>query len=200
MSTREQIINKITSMPKGSVFTLSDLSEVADYKAINLTVARLEKEGLVRRILRGVYDYPKLNETSGEPIDTNPDDVAKAIARNFVWNIIPSGERCLYILKLTDKQVTDYSYLSDGPSKEYEYDGIKITYKQIAKREISKIAYKTAIIVHALKTLGKEADFSKPIQHLASTLNKQEKEFLLQDAKYVTDWVYEIIKEICNTK
>lgn len=52
------IRNKINKLPFGNVFVISDFTDISEYKNVKKCLQRLEKEGLVRRIIRGVYDKP----------------------------------------------------------------------------------------------------------------------------------------------
>ena len=58
----DPISMRIESMPTGEVFIISDFSDLADDAAIRKVLSRLEEDGKIRRIMRGVYDCPEYNE------------------------------------------------------------------------------------------------------------------------------------------
>ena len=76
------IRNRIINMPNGSVFVVSDFTDIADYENAKKCLLRLEKEGLIRRIIRGVYDKPYFSTLLNEYAAANIEGVANAIARN----------------------------------------------------------------------------------------------------------------------
>lgn len=58
----------ITKFKPGSVFSASDFSDISDSAKIGVTLSRLEKEGLIKKILHGIYVYPEYNSFLGECI------------------------------------------------------------------------------------------------------------------------------------
>lgn len=57
---------------------------------------------------------------------------------------------------------------------------------------------KSALIVQALKTCGKDGVTPKMIAKLRSVTTDDERKALLSETQYVTSWIYETIKEICQ--
>ena len=90
-------------------------------------------------------------------------------------------------------------YLSDGPYKTYETNGIKFQFKHTdRKNELIGVSETTALIIQALRALGKESIDSQTISFLSSRLDTKEKRQILQESRYVTAWIYEAIKGICG--
>jgi len=54
------------------------------------------------------------------------------------------------------------------------------------------------LLVQAIKTISKENFDEKAVKKIAKTLSNDEKSAVLIEAKYITAWVYSIIKKICN--
>jgi len=57
---------------------------------------------------------------------------------------------------------------------------------------------KSALIVQALKTCGKDGVTSTMIEKLRSVTTDDERKALLAETQYATSWIYETIKEICR--
>jgi predicted transcriptional regulator of viral defense system len=194
----EQIKNRIILSQKGSVFITSDFFDIADTDVVNKCLSRLEKANIIRRVTRGVYEFPEYSEFLNEYIATSPDKVAHALARNFGWTIAPSGNTALNLLGLSTQVPAVWSYVSDGTYKTYEYDRIVIKFKHTTNKDISGITYKTALVIQAIKSLGKDNIDNKKILKLSKDLTKEEKSKMLIEAKHSTAWIYKIIKKICN--
>ena len=65
---------------RGGVFTPRDFLDVATRAAVDQALSRLAKGGKLRRLARGLYDFPKVHPKLG-PLSPAPDDVAQALAR-----------------------------------------------------------------------------------------------------------------------
>lgn len=193
-----QIEERIRNSPKGTIFLTSDFTDLASSDAANRALLRLEEAGLIRRILFGVYEYPDYNEFLDEYVEPSPDMVARALARKFGWTIVPSGDTALNMLGLSTQVPAVWLYVSDGTYKEYTYGNTVIRFKRTTNKEISKISYKTALIIQAVKALGKENITDEIKNKIASTMIGEEKATMFAEAKYATSWIYDIIKDICG--
>ena len=191
--------DRINESEIGTVFVAMDFVDISDKTNINAYLARLVDEGLVRRILRGVYDKPEFNEFLGEFVAPAPDKVANALARNFGWTIVPCGDTALNLLGLSTQVPATWVYVSDGTYKEYTYDNTTIQFKRTTNKEVSKLSYKTALVIQALKALGKDKIDDAVISRLRKLLTEEEKKAMLDEAKAATSWIYEYIKLICRS-
>ena len=193
-----QIEDRIRNSPKGTIFVTSDFTDLASSDAANKALLRLEKAGLIRRIIFGVYEYPEYNEFLGEYVEPSPDMVAHTLARKFGWTIVPCGDTALNMLGISTQVPAVWLYVSDGTYKEYTYGNTVIRFKRTTNKEISKISYKTALVIQALKALGKENITDEIINQIASVTTDKEKTAMFAEAKYATSWIYDVIKEICG--
>ena len=194
----EQIRDRIINSPEGSVFVNSDFADIADNNTIKQSINRLVQEGILRRVIRGVFDKPKYSKLLAEYVTADPDAVAKALARCYHWTIAPCGDTALNMLGLSTQITAVWSYISDGPYKTYEWDKTKIEFKHRTNREIAGLSPMTILVIQALKTMGKEHVDEKTIRVLSRRLNEDEKNALIAEGAEATDWVYMVIKEICK--
>ena len=189
----------ITNAETGTVFVAVDFVNITDKKTVSMGLTRLEADGLIRRVLRGVYDKPEYNDFLGEYVAPSPNKVANALARNFGWTIVPCGDTALNLLGLSTQVPAEWVYVSDGTYKKYTYDNTTIEFKRTTNKEVSKLSYKTALTVQALKALGKEKIDDIVINRLTKLLTADEKKTMLEEAKAATSWIYEYIKLICRS-
>ena len=194
----EQIRERIINAPDGSVFVNSDFADIADNNTIKQSISRLVREGILRRVIRGVFDKPKYSKFLEEYVAADPDAVAKALARCYHWTIAPCGDTALNMLGLSTQVTAVWSYISDGPYKTYEWDKTKIEFKHRTNKEVTGLSSMTILVIQALKTLGKEHVDEKTIRVLSRRLNEKEKAALLAEGAEATDWIYAVIKEICK--
>ena len=193
------IRDRINRSDIGTVYVAVDFVDISDKTSVNAYLARLVDEGLIRRVLRGVYDKPEYNDFLEEYVAPSPDKVANALARNFGWSIVPCGDTALNLLGLSTQVPAAWVYVSDGTYKEYAYDNTTIQFKKTTNKEVSKLSYKTALTVQALKALGKDKIDDTVISRLSKILTAEEKKTMLEEAKAATSWIYEYIKQICRS-
>lgn len=193
-----QIRGNIERAEAGSVFVSTDFTDITDKKTVNMGLIRLADEGLIKKILFGVYYKPEFSELLGETVAPSPNKVAHALARNFGWTIVPCGDTALNLLGLSTQVPSQWVYVSDGAYKEYTFDNTTIKFKRTTNKEISKLSYKTALTIQALKALGKDNVSEQIICRLKKALSEEEKEKMLAESKSATSWVLELIKVICK--
>ncbi len=199
-ATNWQLIkDRINKSEIGTVFVATDFVDISDKTSINTYLTRLDEEKSLQRIMRGVYYKPEYNDFLGEFVAPEPDAVAHALARNFGWTIVPCGDTALSLLGLSTQIPAAWVYVSDGTYKEYTYEQTTIKFKRTTNKEISKLSYKTALVVQALKALGKDNVDETVLTKLKNSLTDNEKKALLTEAKAATSWIYEYIKLICRS-
>ena len=193
----QEIRTRILALPEGEVITISDFTDLAPEDSIRQGLERLYRSGLIRRILRGIYEKPRYSTLLREYVEVDPDGLAKALARCYHWTIAPCGNTSLNLLGLSTQVTSVWSYVSDGPYKSYELNSTKLEFKHRSNKDISLLSYSTRVVVSALKALGKEHLTSEIIETLSKRLSKEEKRLCLKEAKGSTRCVYGAIKQIC---
>ena len=116
----QEIRERILSAEEGSVFSTSDFADIADTNTVRSALYRLIQDGILRRILNGVYEKPKYSKLLDEYVAADPEAVANALARSYHWTIAPCGNTALNLLGLSTQVTAVWSYISDGPYKTYE--------------------------------------------------------------------------------
>jgi len=191
-----QIQDRISNAAEGTVFVSSDFADIADTETVRRNMNRLTQKGMLRRILKGVYEKPKYSRLLNEYVAADPEAVAKALARSYHWTIAPCGNTALNLLGLSTQVAAAWSYISDGPYKAYEWNSTKIEFKHRTNKEITGLSYMTSLVIQALKTLGKANVTPEIIKALSNKLAQTDKETMLKEAAESTDWVYDIIRRI----
>jgi hypothetical protein len=195
-SVSNKVVSRIYGHGRGWTFTKKDFSDCGSSTAVEKVLPRLRKKGTIRQLLRGVYDYPRFSTLFKAPASAMPDQIAQAIARWHGWSIYPSGETALNLLGLSTQVPAKYVYFSNGPSKRYAWSGGELLFTKRAAKETGSLSSGTALVVQALKALGQGHIDKKTVNYLRGKLTAKEKAIALREARYVTGWVYEIIKKI----
>ena len=145
----------------------------------------------------GVYEKPKYSKILDEFIPTDPEKVAYALAKKYHWTISPCGDVALNKLGLSTQVPVVWSYVSDGPYREFTWDNIILSFKHKTNREISFMSRISIMVIEAIKTLGKDNIDEKTIAILRSRLSGEEKTVLLKDATDSASWIFDIVKKVC---
>ncbi|HSA33670.1 MAG TPA: DUF6088 family protein [bacterium] len=191
-----KILARIYGKGRGYVFTPKDFLDLANHATVRQSLARFVEAGTIRRLLRGVYDYPAFSDFLKAPARPDPDAIARTIARAHGWTLLPAGETALNLLGLSTQVPAQWHYFSDGPSKRYEWSGGTIIFTRRANREIAGLSPKTVLVVQALKSLGKDRVDIEVMERLRRKLDRKERSRAVEEARYVTAWVYEVIKRL----
>jgi len=193
----EQIRERIRKSDAGAIFIPSDFSDLTDYPNIKVSLSRLIESGLIKRVIRGVYEFPEYNDFIKDFVTPSPHRVALAIARNYGWTIVPDRDTALNQLGLSTQVPAEWTYVSDGPYKKYSLEKVAIRFKHTANKDISNLTYKSALLVQAIKAIGKENIDEATITRMSKLMSKDEKTTILSEGKYMTTWVFDVIKKIC---
>lgn len=198
-SIEEKILSKIYGYGRGYVFSSSDFIKDFSINNIEKALSALTQQNKIRRIARGLYDYPKYSEFLKQELSADIDQTARAIARKFNWQIEISGESALNLLGLSTQVPAKYIYLSNGPNRTYLIqDTMSLEFKKSALKNIGFKYKESSIIVQALKSLGKGNITDDVIIHIKDYLEPKIYEKILNDTKTTTTWIYETIKLICD--
>ena len=194
----QEIRARILAAEDGAVFVAPDFADIADTATIRQGLKRLYQSGIIRRIIRGIYEKPKYSKLLDEYVAADPDAVAKALARCYHWTIAPCGNTALNLLGLSTQVTAVWSYISDCPYKTYEWNSTKLEFKHRTNKEITGLSYMTSLVIQALKTLGRTNVTPEIIQTLSEKLSEAEKQACLKEATESTDWVYDTIRKMCG--
>ena len=197
-SYMEIISDKINSFDSHKVFFANDFLDIASNATVRQILKRLADEDKIKRVINGFYYNPSYSELIGEYETVSIHELALAIARKYNWNIAPYNSTALNLLGLSTQVPTHYKYISSGRYKEYIIGDTILEFKKVNPGEIANMSLKTATVIQAIKSLGRENISDEVIQKIRENLTEEEKKDLMAEAKSVPAWIYEVIREICE--
>lgn len=171
-----------------------------DQGNIHQALSTLAKSGRIRRVLRGIYDYPRYSELLQQPLSPDMGQVAQALARKFNWQIYPTGEASLNLLGLSTQVPATWVYLSNGPNKEYSVDKHTLVFKRTAPKELGFSLPESGLLIQALRALGKDRVNDTVIDTLGQRWDSTTKARILKDTRTVSSWIYTFVKKICQVQ
>lgn len=181
---------------RGGVFTPSDFLDVAGRSAIDQALSRLAKSGQLRRLARGLYDFPKLHPKLG-PLSPAPDDVAQALARETGSQVQIAGARAANALGLSAQVPAKSTYLTDGPSRRVVLGKRIVDLRHASPKHLIAPGSPAGTVVQALRHVGpvRAADV---VQVAARRLSANDKKTLASTAVQAPAWMRPTLVSIAN--
>lgn len=194
----ESIFYYIAGHGRGWAFSSSDLLGRCNRQQADHALSELTRQGRIRRVARGIYDYPAHSELLNQTLSPDMDQVARAYARKNNWRIEISGEAALNLLGLSTQVPGTYLYLSDGPSRRYDILGQTLEFKKSTLKNIGFKYRESSLLVQSIKALGKAHVDERTIAAMRDYITLGRRARILKDTRSATNWVYAIIQQVCE--
>lgn len=194
-SASDSILRRIRAKQRGWVFTPKDFIDIAPRNTIGITLYRLVKKGLIRKLGHGLYDFPAKHPKLGT-LAANPDAIANALATRSGNIVQPSGVQLANQLGLDTQVPAKPSYITSGNSMRKKIANYPITLSH------SKFLNKTALninvvrVINALYYLGKNNINDDIIMKCKKILSKKDKTQLKKNLTQLPDWMIQFILKI----
>lgn len=197
-SIENKILSRIFGRGRGWAFSKVDFIAEFPEGSVNQALSSLVKAAKIRRVMRGIYDYPRYSEFLKKNMPPDFDQVAQALARKFKWRVQPTGLAALNRLGLTTQVPGNWVYLSDGPDREYSLADDKLVFKNATTKNIGFITRESGLVVQALTALGKSRITKQTIADIREQIPPAKRAKILNETRSTTAWVYDAIKQICK--
>jgi hypothetical protein len=193
--TANKIIRRIYGHGRGWCFTPKDFVDLGNSEAIRINLHRLEKKGIIRRLARGIYDYPKKHQSIGV-LSPNAQKIANAISIRDAIRLQSSGAYAANLLGLSEQIPAIIVLLTDGPGRRLKIGHQEILLRRTTPRNLATAGKTSGLIIQALKHIGKKQIARYHIVHLQNTLDDSAKSQLKKDSIYAPQWMHPIIDNI----
>jgi Family of unknown function (DUF6088) len=200
LTVQDQIFDHIRSTGRGKVFISKDFLNLGSRDAIDQALSRLTKTGEIQRLGRGLYHFPQRNERLGISLSPDADEIADALARQTGSRIAPSGAVAANRLGLSTQVPAKPVYLTDGRTRQVRVGNFVFVIKHVPPKELPLGSRISTMVFQALRHLGRSAVDSEAIARLRHSISPQQKQELLRDARYTTDWIAEVVRLIAAEK
>src|SRR6266496_4805937 len=193
-ATDYRILATIHSRGRGSVFVPADFLDLGSREAVDLALHRLARKGTIRRLARGVYDFPKEHPVLGS-LSPSADDVARALAGRDRTRLQPAGAYAANILGLSEQVPAKAVFLTDGPSRTVKIGPTTIQLRRTTPKNMEAAGRLSGLLIQALRELGKEHITQERREHLKRTLPTDKRRELIKDLKLAPAWMHAIFRE-----
>jgi hypothetical protein len=186
-SVPDRIMQRARAAGRGGVFTPSDFLDMAARAAVDQALSRLARSGKLRRLARGLYDYPKLHPKLG-PLSPAPDDVARALARETGSQAQIAGAQAANALGLSTQVPAKSIYLTDGPSRRIVLGKRVVDLRHASPKHLIAPGSPAGTVVQALRHVG-PARAADVVQVAARRLSATDKRILASTAVQAPAWM-----------
>lgn len=173
-SVPDRIMKRARAGGRGGVFTPSDFLDVAARSTVDQALSRLAKNGKLRRLTRGLYDFPKVHPQLGL-LSPTPDDVAQALARETGSRVQIAGARAANALGLSTQVPAKNTYLTDGPSRRVVLGKRVVDLRHASPKHLIAPGSAAGTVVQALRHVGalRAADIAEIASRRLSATDKK---------------------------
>lgn len=191
------ILAAIEGRGRGSVFVPADFLDLGSREAVDVVLHRLARKGTVRRLARGVYDFPKEHPVLG-PLSPSAEAVARALAGRDHTRLQPTGAYAANALGLSEQVPAKAVFLTDGPSRTVEIGPMTIHLRRTTARNMAAAGRLSGLLIQALRALGKGHVTPERREHLKRTLPADQRRKLLEDLRLAPAWMHPIFRELAR--
>lgn len=200
MAIKDKILKRIKGYGRGEkVFSALDFLDIGSRGSIDVTLARLVDNGELRRVGRGLYDWPRQSKLLGREAPANTDSVIKAVQRRSNAKLLPENAAAANLYSLTTAVPVRPFYLTDGLSSRVNAGGLPLSFRP-ARSVVSRWAGSDAApIVQALYWL-RDGGFSidEAIPQLRKRATQKAKTALLKRLRDLPTWAQEPARQIAE--
>jgi hypothetical protein len=196
-SVENSVLSRIYGRGRGAVFTPMDFLDLGSRRAIDLALHRITKAGTIRRIARGLYDYPKTSVLVGI-LPPSTDAIAKALAGPEALRLQPAGGYAANLLGLSEQVPARVVFLTDARSRTVRVGRQTIILKQTTPRNMKLHNRVSGLVVQALRHLGRKHVGAEQIATLRQRLTEEQRREIEADAKWAPGWVAEILRAVAR--
>lgn len=196
-SIDSKILAAIRGRGRGSVFVPADFLDIGSREAVDTALHRLSRKGTIRRLARGVYDFPKEHPVLGA-LQPSAEAVARALAGRDRTRLQPAGAYAANVLGLSEQVPAKAVFLTDGPSRTVKIGPMTIQLRRTTAKNMAVAGRLSGLLIQALRELGKVHMTPERLEHLKRTLPAEKRRELLKDLRLAPAWMHPIFRELAE--
>jgi hypothetical protein len=193
----EKILRRFYGHGRGHVSTQKFFLDLGSRDGIDQAFSRLTKSGKLRRIARGLYEYPRTDPILGE-LSPDLDKVATAMAGREGSRLLPTGAYAANLLHLSKQVPMKVVYLTDGASKKATVRNQTIELRNASPKRMQLHDRISGLVFEAFREIGQDHLNDDHIKTLRKTLTKDQKRKVLHDLREAPAWMHSHIRELAR--
>lgn len=179
------------------MFSPRDFLDLGSRQAVDVALGRLVEKGTIRRLARGLYDYPRHHPRLGT-LAPSEEAVVRAIVGRDQVRVQPSGAFAANRLGLSEQVPMKVVFLTDGPPRKVLVQNREFILKRTTPRQMGAAGKTSGLIIQALRHLGRKQVDEAVIKQLRNTLSADERHHLATDARLAPAWIGNIMLDLAK--
>lgn len=200
MSVQNRVLNRIKRRGRGAVFTPKDFLDLGSRAAVDQSLSRMTRDGAIRRLGRGIYDFPKRHPRLG-PLTPSADSIARA-AVGGKCAVQPSGARAANALGLSTQVPAQTVYYTDGPQRDLRIGDRVIQIRRRSPKNLVGAGTEAGNLYQALRYLGRNRVDDDVIHTLRGRVAPDVRDKLHNDlithSHLAPDWIVSVSKRLVS--
>jgi hypothetical protein len=190
-----KIVGRIRRKGPGWVFTPSDFLDLGSPQIVGMNFLRLTRQGIIRRLDRGLYDFPKVHPKLGK-LHAEPQAILAAIARRDGTKFQEHESYSANRLRLTEQVPARLIYLTSGRTRKLKAGPQTLELRHRSPRKLTASAPMSTMVFSALRNIGKENITQERISHLRGLLSEKDIKAVINDLPKAPAWMHPHLRQL----
>ena len=200
MSLQYKMLSRIRGRGRGWAFTFSDFSDLGSRGIVDVALSRLAGRGAIRRVTRGVYDFPRQSKWLGGDAGPDLDSVAQAIAKSRKIRLQISGAHAANRLGISTQVPARRVYLTNGRNYDVVVGSGKIIFRRAVPKNLLGAGTMAGDAFQALRWLGKGGVDDRVVSTLRNRLSDDAKRQLRRDLADMPVWMHPMVSDLTEQR
>lgn len=193
----KKVVSRVFGKKRGWVFTPSAFGDLGSDMSVRQALKSLSDRQLIRRLARGLYDYPKQHPKLGQLTPT-PEDIAQALAGKDRLRILASGAYAANLLGLSLQVPARVIFLTDGNARNIKVGNQEIVLKRTTPRNMAATGRVSGLVIQALRHLGRKHVDDEVVRKLNARLSDDDRRTLMKDIRLAPAWIGNIFRQLAK--
>ena len=195
-SIDDKIIKSASKRGRGTILFPANFISLGESRSVLKALERLVAKGILIRLARGIYCYPKEDKVLGlGVVYPSYEEIAQSIAQRDKARIAPTGAYAMNILGFTTQVPMNLVFLTDGSPRSIQlFNGHKITFKHTTPKKLAFQNKMAQLITASLQEIGKECITDAHKEQLKKILSPIREAQISADYSLMPVWIRTIVK------
>ena len=191
----DKIMKRVRGKGRGWAFTPKDFLDLGTRGSIDMALTRLVQANQIRRIGRGLYDYPKLHDKLGA-LTPDADTIAQAVATQSGDKLSSSGAQAANRLGISTQVPAKTSYATSGQTRVKKVAGRTIALKRSRAPILDDASPDANAVLQLLAHVGKDKIDNDLIQRLSAQIDDRDFKALTKAQPLMPGWMSDAVLKI----
>jgi len=191
----DRIIKRVRAKGRGWVFTPKHFIDFGTRGSVDMALSRLAQAGEIRRIGRGLYDYPRLHDKLGA-LSPDADSIAEALSAQSGDKLAPTAAAAANRLGFSTQVPARTGFATSGRTRVRKAAGRSVTLKHSRAPVLSNASDTANGVIQVLAQLGRDKVNADAIAQLAARLDARDVQALIKGRPAMPGWMGDAVLKI----